>query len=233
MIVGSLSGTLSAQMVWWSVPFLPILDAVPSHAPACLAPRLSHRHHVRGRTLAAPSRASWPPTAYLGSLYSDCTRRRAGGQRPACTYGVEGSLVPMWGNELEGCAGILLACHGAGDCWIPERGSHGAHTVGTAHVRTRSSNGRSGKRKSLPSVLGYLAPPHAPLIPALIAPAPSAPGPSGAHSSPSGHPPAPARSPRVLPSAFAPGSMQVLPACSPAPSHPHPAHALPACSCTT
>ena len=118
-------------------------------------------------------------------------------------------------------------------CWIPERSSLRAHTVKTTYVRPRSSAGRSGKPKSLPSVLGYLAPPHAPLIPALLVPAPSAPAPAGAHSSPSGHPRAPARSPRVLPRAPAPVSTHALPACSPAPSHPHSAHALPACSCTT
>jgi len=121
------------------------------------------------------------------------------------------------------CRLLLLAAVRAGErehCWIPERGSHRAHTVATTYVRPRSSAGRSGKPKSLPSVLDYLAPPHAPLIPALLAPAPSAPAPAGARSSPSGHPRAPARSPHVLPRAPAPGPTHALPACSPAPSHP-------------
>jgi len=100
-------------------------------------------------------------------------------------------------------------------CWIPERGSHRAHTVVTTYVRPRSSAGRSGNPKSLPSVLGYLAPRYAPLIPALLAPAPSAPAPAGANTSPSGHPRAPARSPHVLPRAPAPGPTHALPACSP------------------
>jgi len=54
MTMGWLSGALSAQMVWWSAPFLPFLDVVPSPAPGCLAPGLPHRHHIRERTRAAP-----------------------------------------------------------------------------------------------------------------------------------------------------------------------------------
>jgi len=108
--------------------------------------------------------------------------------------------------------------HTVGDFFcIPERGSHRAHTVVTTYVRPRSSAGRSGKPKSLPSVLGYLAPPYAPLIPTLLTPAPSASAPAGAHSSPSGHPRAPARSPHVLPRAPAPGPTHAVPACSPPP----------------
>jgi len=54
MTMGWLARTLSAQKVCWSVPFQPFLDIVPSPAPACLDPRLLHRHDVRGITLAAP-----------------------------------------------------------------------------------------------------------------------------------------------------------------------------------
>jgi len=54
MTMGWLARTLSAQKVCWSVPFQPFLDIVPSPAPACLDPRLLHRHDVHGITLAAP-----------------------------------------------------------------------------------------------------------------------------------------------------------------------------------
>jgi len=118
-------------------------------------------------------------------------------------------------------------------CWTPERSSLRAHTVEATYVRPRSSAARSGKTKSLPIVLGYLAPFHAPLIPELLAPAPSATDPTGAHSSPSGHRRATARSPCALPRAPAPVPTHALPACSAAPSNPYSAHALRACSCTT
>jgi len=75
--------------------------------------------------------------------------------------------------------------------------------------------GPGGKEKSVPSVFGYLAPRHAPLIPALLAPSPSAPAPAGAHSCPPGHPRAPARSPHVLRRAPSSGPRHALSACSP------------------
>ena len=115
MTMGWLSRTLSAQKVWWSVLFLPFLDVVPSPAPPGLAPRLLHRHDVRGITLAAPR----PRQMATRRLSRQPVRRlhppARGVQRQACTYGVDGSLAPVWGEELGGRAGILLACAGGGE----------------------------------------------------------------------------------------------------------------------
>jgi len=113
--MGRLSGILSAQMVRWSIPILPILDVVPSPAPGCLAPGLPTGTTFAREPSPPPARAGWPRATPRGSLYADCTRRRARGQRQACTYGVDWILAPVWGNELGGWAGLLLACAGGGD----------------------------------------------------------------------------------------------------------------------
>jgi len=119
MTMGQLSGTLSAQMVWWSVPFLPFLDAAPSPAPECLAPGLPHRHHVRERTLAAPR----PRQLATRRLPQQPVRRL----HPPARGGVSGGLH-LWrrldfgthvGKRAGGLGGDTVGlCRGRGYCTL-------------------------------------------------------------------------------------------------------------------
>jgi len=150
------------------------------------AAKTREREQKRGR----PERAACTPSPCHRVLGEHVAGRTARVLTAACrTEVIAGHVVTPAARP--GGRGLSLDASTRLLCWIPERGSHRAHTVVTTYVRPRSSAGRRGKPNSLPSVLGYLAPLHAPLTSALLAPAPSAPAPAGAHSSPSGRTPVP------------------------------------------